>query len=50
MGSFWQPLPPINQKEVDLTRPRNQLVSLADTPNYHVVSRCVPNTLRGAGS
>ena len=24
-----------------MTRPRNQLVSLADTPYYHVVSRCV---------
>ena len=33
-----------------MTRPRKALISLADTPYYHVTSRCVPKTLRGAGS
>ena len=26
------------------------MISLADTPCYHITSRCVPKTLRGAGS
>jgi hypothetical protein len=26
------------------------LISLADTPYYHITSRCVPKALRGAGS
>jgi len=30
-----------NQNDVDLTRPRSQLVSISDTPYYHVISRCV---------
>jgi len=33
------PLPPCDLAA--LTRPRSELVSLTDTPWYHVVSRCV---------
>ena len=33
-----------------MTRPRKVLISLADTPYYHITSRCVPKALRGAGS
>ena len=45
-----------------MTRPRKALISLADTPYYHITSRCVPKALaslmgqalpkalRGAGS
>lgn len=27
-----------------MTRPREQLISVADTPYHHVVSRCVQRT------
>jgi hypothetical protein len=33
-----------------MTRPGKALISLADTPYYHITSRCVPKALRGAGS
>jgi hypothetical protein len=33
-----------------MTRPTSELISLADTPYYHITSRCVPKALRGAGS
>jgi len=33
-----------------MPKPRCSQVSLASTPYYHCVSRCVPKTLRGAGS
>ena len=28
-----------------MTRPRKALISLADTPYYHIISRCVPKAL-----
>ena len=33
-----------------MTRDRKELIAIEDTPYYHCISRCVPNTLRGAGS
>ena len=34
-------LSPSSQKELPVTRPRKEQISLQDTPYYHVVSRCV---------
>lgn len=31
-----------------MPRPRHQQISLADTPYYHIVSRCVRDDKRGA--
>ncbi len=33
-----------------MPKPRKNQVCLGSTPYYHCVSRCVPKTLRGAGS
>ena len=33
-----------------MPKPRYTQVSLEATPYYHCISRCVPKTLRGAGS